>query len=212
MYGLHFYAAPHKQYLRNKAITALNRGIALFVSEFGTCESTGNGIIDYEELDTWFRFMEHHKLSWCNWSIADKNETSAALKNGASTTGNWTNSDLSESGAFIREKIIPWNKPILSIVKKPQRFNDNLLPSRIQNYPNPFNSTTHFQFYISSPQRVRIDIYNILGKKISSLLNRRMQAGIHNITFNFDYYSTGTYFYKYETESISQIRQMQLIN
>lgn len=117
-YGLHFYAATHKQYLRNKALTALNRGVALFVSEYGTCECTGTGIIDYAELEKWFTLMDEHKLSWCNWSIADKDETSAALKPGASATGNWSSSDLSESGALVRKKIISWNEPILTSVKK----------------------------------------------------------------------------------------------
>lgn len=210
-YALHFYAATHKQYLRNKAITALNKGVALFVSEYGTCESTGTGIIDYDELGKWYDFMDEHKLSWCNWSIADKDETSAALKSGASATGNWSSSDLSESGILVREKIISRNEPILTSVEKSKRFNDNFKLNMIQNYPNPFNSTTNFQFNISSPQRVRIDIYNILGEKISSLLNMRMQAGIHNILYNSDYLSSGTYYYKYQTENISQLRRMQLM-
>jgi len=117
-YALHFYAATHKQYLRDKAISALNKGVALFVSEYGTCEHTGKGFLDYDEVGKWFDFMDEHKLSWCNWSIADKNETSAALKSGASATGNWSSSDLSESGALVRGKIISWNEPILTAIKK----------------------------------------------------------------------------------------------
>ncbi|HEX9973847.1 MAG TPA: cellulase family glycosylhydrolase [bacterium] len=210
-YALHFYAATHKQYLRNKALTALNKGLALFVSEYGTCESTGTGIIDYIELGKWYAFMDEHKLSWCNWSIADKNETSAALKSGASATGNWPSSDLSTSGALVREKIISWNEPILTSVQKSKRFNDSLKPDIIQNYPNPFNSMTHFQFYIPSPQRVTIDIYNILGEKVTSLLGMEMQAGVHDISFASDYLPSGIYFYKYERENMSQIRGMQLI-
>src|SRR3990172_2958190 len=77
-YALHFYAATHKQSLRNKATTALNRGIALFVSEFGTSESSGTGVLDSLEVERWLKFLTDNKLSWCNWSIADKDETSAA--------------------------------------------------------------------------------------------------------------------------------------
>jgi len=210
-YALHFYAASHKQSLRNKATTALNRGIAIFVSEYGTCEYTGTGIIDYVELGTWSDFMDAHKLSWCNWSIADKNETSAALKSGASATGNWSSSDLSESGAWVREKIIAWNEPVLTSVQKSKRSNDNLKFNTIQNYPNPFNATTQFQFYIASPQRVTLDIYNILGERITSLLAKDMQTGLHQVSFNSNDWPSGTYFYRYETENMTTFKGMQLI-
>lgn len=110
VYALHFYAATHKQYLRDRAKVALDKGVALFVSEFGTCEYTGDGIIDHVELNKWMELMDEHKISWCNWSVADKNETSAALKKGASATGNWKESDLSESGKLIRAKIQSYTK------------------------------------------------------------------------------------------------------
>ena len=60
-YTLHFYAATHKQALRNKAITAMNNGIALFASEWGTCEATGSGVLDYAEVETWLNYMETKK-------------------------------------------------------------------------------------------------------------------------------------------------------
>lgn len=104
-YTMHFYAATHKQFLRNKTKLALDRGAAIFVSEFGTCEASGTGIIDYKELETWFNFMETNMLSWCNWSIADKDETSAALKPGANANGGWSENELTVSGKLIREKI-----------------------------------------------------------------------------------------------------------
>jgi len=44
-------------------------------------------------------------LSWCNWSIADKDETSAALKPGANANGGWSENELTVSGKLIREKI-----------------------------------------------------------------------------------------------------------
>ncbi|MBU2491636.1 MAG: glycoside hydrolase family 5 protein [Bacteroidetes bacterium] len=109
-YSLHFYSATHKQELRNKAAAALNRGAALFVSEFGTCESSGTGIIDYQELDRWYSFIKTNNLSTCNWSIADKDETSAALKPGASGKGNWSDEQLTVSGKYVKAKIKELNK------------------------------------------------------------------------------------------------------
>ncbi|MFH1195350.1 MAG: glycoside hydrolase family 5 protein [bacterium] len=116
-YALHYYAATHKQWLRNKATTAMNNGIALFVSEFGTCTSNGNGAIDYTEVEAWFSFMKDHKISWCNWSVADKNETSSALKPGANEKGGWTEDQLSESGKLIRQKIISCNDSLFTSLK-----------------------------------------------------------------------------------------------
>jgi endoglucanase len=116
-YVLHFYAATHKQELRDRALTALNNGAAIFVSEFGTCEHTGDGIIDNGELENWMKFMDDHNLSWCNWSIADKDETASALKSGASETGNWADSDLSKSGSIIRKRIRKMNESFFSQIK-----------------------------------------------------------------------------------------------
>ncbi|MFP4015173.1 MAG: glycoside hydrolase family 5 protein, partial [Chitinispirillaceae bacterium] len=58
VYSLHYYAASHKGELRAKAQTALNNDAALFVSEFGTCEYTGDGYVDIGESDTWFSFLD----------------------------------------------------------------------------------------------------------------------------------------------------------
>jgi endoglucanase len=113
-YTLHYYATTHRQPVRAKASVALKNGVALFVSEFGTCEHTGTGVIDRQELEAWFNFMEQHKISWCNWSIADKNETSAALSSGAQAHGGWPANDLSESGILIRDKIRAGNQTVFS--------------------------------------------------------------------------------------------------
>lgn len=104
-YSLHFYAATHKQSLRDKASTALANGIALMVTEWGTSESSGSGILDDEETRKWWAFMDQNHLSWCNWSIADKAETSAALKPGASALGGWSTNDLSASGILVRGEL-----------------------------------------------------------------------------------------------------------
>ncbi|MBN2012550.1 glycoside hydrolase family 5 protein [candidate division KSB1 bacterium] len=108
-YTLHFYAGTHKEWLMDKATTAINNGMALFVSEFGMCNSDGNGPIDHESSEKWFAYMKQHNLSWCKWSVADKQETSAVLKPGASATGHWSESELSESGKLIRAKIREMN-------------------------------------------------------------------------------------------------------
>ncbi|HYX31738.1 MAG TPA: glycoside hydrolase family 5 protein [Oligoflexus sp.] len=105
-YTLHFYAGTHRQDLRDKATYALNKGLALFVTEFGVCDASGNGNIDLEETNRWMEFMNKHKISWANWSLNDKEESASALKKGANPRGGWSENDLTTSGAYIRKKIL----------------------------------------------------------------------------------------------------------
>ena len=82
-YTLHFYAGSNAQSLRTLAAAALRRGIALMVTEWGTCRADATGPVHEEECARWFDFLEHEKLGYVNWSIADKAETAAALLPGA---------------------------------------------------------------------------------------------------------------------------------
>lgn len=104
-YSLHFYAGTHKQWLRDNAAKALKNGAALFVTEFGTTEASGNGPVDRDETQKWWEFCDANGISWCNWSVADKNESSAVLKPGASPTGKWKDTDISPSGLFVRDEL-----------------------------------------------------------------------------------------------------------
>jgi endoglucanase len=104
VYALHFYAASHGDDLRRKAVYAMQKGIVLFASEFGACLATGDGFLDSAETESWFAFMDSHSISWCNWSIADKEETASALVPGARPSGRWSLRDLTPSGKLIRRK------------------------------------------------------------------------------------------------------------
>lgn len=105
-YTLHFYVSTHKQELRDIAQTAINAGAALFVTEMGLSEASGDGYLDEGEWENWSNFIENNQISWANWAIDDKSETSAALVPGASTTGGWGTDQLSQSGNIIRSDII----------------------------------------------------------------------------------------------------------
>jgi endoglucanase len=101
-YTLHFYAATHKQWLRNKAEQALAAGIPLFVTEWGTCEASGNGTLDRVETQTWLDFMKENHLSWANWALNDKAESCSALVPGTGTQGPWMDGSLTPSGMLIK--------------------------------------------------------------------------------------------------------------
>lgn len=100
VYTFHFYANSHSG-IRWQLENAIGK-IPVFVTEWGGCNYDGNGYFNTGETNNWLRLMWDNKISWCKWSIMAKDETSAALKVGASSQGGWTSSDLSESGKFIR--------------------------------------------------------------------------------------------------------------
>ena len=180
-YALHFYAATHKQALRNKAQTALNNGIALFVTEFGTCESSGTGVLDSNETRTWFAFMNQNNLSWCNWAIEDKTETAAALIPGSSGIGNWPISSLTASGLIIRQSILSGNSSILTKVRQdapPSDFSLN------QNYPNPFNPSTTIEYELNKSGQTKLEIFDLLGRSIASLVDQYEFEGYHRVKWN----------------------------
>ncbi|MDZ7764133.1 MAG: glycoside hydrolase family 5 protein [Melioribacteraceae bacterium] len=115
-YSFHFYSSTHKQELRDKAAEAINAGIPIFVTEWGMSEANGNGIIDNVSLNEWADFLEANNLSWCNWSIVNKDETSAALLPTTSALSGWTESDLSESGKIIRDYLILMNSELFDLL------------------------------------------------------------------------------------------------
>ncbi len=104
MYALHFYAATHKETLRQKMTTALQSGLPIFVSEFGISDASGNGNLDKAEADTWINLLNQNNISWMCWNLSNKNESSALLKNTDKVTG-WTEEELSEQGKWLLEAL-----------------------------------------------------------------------------------------------------------
>jgi aryl-phospho-beta-D-glucosidase BglC (GH1 family) len=104
-YALHFYAGSHKQSLRDKATTALNNGIALFVTEWGSVNANGDGAVDIDETLSWMEFLKAHKISHVNWALNDKKEGASALTPSASVSGNWSAENLTHSGQFVKRII-----------------------------------------------------------------------------------------------------------
>lgn len=102
MYALHFYAATHTDWLRERAEKCINSGLPVFVSEFGCCDASGNGSNDFVQAQKWLELLDKYNISYCNWALANKQETCSAFQPSASANGNWSDSELSEVGAWIK--------------------------------------------------------------------------------------------------------------
>ena len=102
MYTLHFYAATHKENLRDKLKTARNAGLPIFISEFSICDASGNGGIDYDSADAWFQLIEDDNLSYAAWNISNKDESSALIRSDCEKTSGWKDEELSDTGIWLK--------------------------------------------------------------------------------------------------------------
>ncbi|PCK06933.1 MAG: endoglucanase, partial [Alteromonadaceae bacterium] len=109
MYAIHFYACDHGSWLRDRARDAVNSGLALFSTEWGTTEASGNGSVCTTETNAWLDFFADNNISWANWNVSDKDETSALFVGGTPSTppdgGEWADFRLTESGRYVRDRL-----------------------------------------------------------------------------------------------------------
>lgn len=101
MYALHFYATTHTDWLRDRMNQAIDAGLPIFVSEFGTCDASGNGAFDEYQSNEWIKALDAKGVSYVTWNLSNKNETSSIFKDGCSKTSGFTQDDLSQNGKWI---------------------------------------------------------------------------------------------------------------
>lgn len=103
LYSLHYYAATHTGWLRDKAQYALDKGLPLIMSECASMLHTGDGVVDTKEWDEWMRFADEKGISWAAWSISDKDETCSMLRPSAASDGReWRDSDLKPWAVLVK--------------------------------------------------------------------------------------------------------------
>lgn len=105
MYALHFYAGTHNETLMDHVKLALEANVPIFVSEWGTSSANGNDGVFVSESEKWFDFLDSYNISWVNWSLTDKVESSAILQTNTGTLGIFDDNYLSESGKYIKSKL-----------------------------------------------------------------------------------------------------------
>jgi hypothetical protein len=80
-----------------------------------------------------------------------------------------------------------------------------------QNYPNPFNPVTKIKFALPSSDNVKLEVFDILGKNVATLVNGEMKAGYHVMEFNASSFSSGIYFYRITTSKLVETKKMILV-
>jgi Secretion system C-terminal sorting domain len=80
-----------------------------------------------------------------------------------------------------------------------------------QNYPNPFNPSTTINFDMPQSDFVTLNVFNLLGEKVGTLVNQNMRAGSHSVNFDAANLPSGIYFYQLKTGEFNSIKKMTLL-
>ena len=80
-----------------------------------------------------------------------------------------------------------------------------------QNYPNPFNPTTNISYNLERKNKVRLTVYDLLGREIAVLVNGTQEAGLHSVQFNAENLPSGIYFYKLQSAQGNITKKMSLL-
>lgn len=103
-----------------------------------------------------------------------------------------------------------------SEIQKGQRFDPGVQnPNEftlLQNYPNPFNPSTKISFNLKESGKVDLEIYNVLGQKVATLIDQEMIRGYHEVTFNGSSLASGIYVYRLAVDDkFSAVKKMMLL-
>jgi hypothetical protein len=168
-------------------LTDYNNLIEKYLLEITNDTSNLNNYIARVPLDTAWTEDSLNTNSTYFWRLSAKNNL------GWSQKSNWWKFTTASTGiAKLNENI-------------PQKFN------LFNNYPNPFNPVTSIKFDLPKNSLVTLNIFDISGRKIDMVLNRKMEAGSYIFNYNADKLSSGVYFYQLQTENFVNTKKMILL-
>ena len=112
-------------------------------------------------------------------------------------------------------KVVPRGDDDFGTITSVEELQHNpVVPERFalsQNYPNPFNPTTTIQFALPASGYVKLEVFNLLGQRIETLVDGFKEAGTYTLNFDASNLPTGIYFYRLQAGSFTQTRKMLLV-
>lgn len=100
LYAVHFYAETHRDDIRNRMTTAINKGLPVIISEFSICDASGNGRNNIDQANIWIDLLDQYNVGFVAWNLSNKAESSSLIASGCQKKSGWTYDELSESGKW----------------------------------------------------------------------------------------------------------------
>ena len=173
---------------------------------------------NYSVLLRWMTESESNNLGfYVEKSTDNVNFNELGFVKGHGTTSHpqeytYVDENLRVDKIYYRLKQVDFNGTIhYSQVKELTR---NIFPkelSLLQNYPNPFNSSTKISFYLPKRTHINLSIFDLLGRKLITILEDEFEAGAQSIQFEASNLSSGLYLYKLESDGIELIKKLVIL-
>jgi len=207
VYGSVHYRAGSDNRFRTGTFT-LSEGN--FSDEFHTYSiEWAPGVIRFYINDTLYFLATEQQLAPYNWPF---DQDFHWLLNVA-VGGNWPGNP-DENTTFPQEMIVDYIRVYQDIELVSIDDDDLQNPGEInlrQNYPNPFNPTTHIEYNLPDAKEVRLEVFNMMGQQVATLVNGTQQAGSHTVSFDGSELASGMYVYRLTAGTQVLTQKMTLI-
>ncbi len=122
--------------------------------------------------------------------------------------------DPSKSADSIEVELVGYDGGLTESFRREYLFSVSIVPSKyalFQNYPNPFNPTTTIFFDLPERAKVKLTIYDALGRKVEGLLDDELDAGTYRTRLDGSRFSSGVYFYRLSAGNFTQVKKLILL-
>ncbi|MCH8288765.1 MAG: CHRD domain-containing protein [Candidatus Marinimicrobia bacterium] len=114
------------------------------------------------------------------------------------------------SGGELRGQVLQGIGSVVIGIEDEQRMMPNSFSLK-QNYPNPFNPRTMIEYTLPKSGKVLLTVYNLLGEEVTRLIDKRIAAGVHQVTWDASSVASGIYFYRLKAGDFIRTRKMVVL-
>ena len=154
-------------------------------------------------------YPQNNKITWSTFSSGFNNSKTSNIEIVSAAGQNFAGDSKADN-----TKIVSGFLSNYSVALTDAKENEQSFPTKFelsQNYPNPFNPSTTISYSIPQASNIKLEVFNILGEKIASLVNGFTQSGNHHVLWNAGNCASGIYFYRISSKDLVQTKKMMLL-